>query len=278
MSSLVRELKGWCSREGGRREEHYKDIYKALRSSRPEATTRAGVNLDFLATYHAQYGSLAILNGQSAGWTDLDKTLHYRWWHTRISTVGTLVSNAALTLAHAIAFEEWSKAAWLAERMLTSMDDLAFLTWDYSSFGVFLLKLWARHQGRGDLNLDRPKVAKLGVYQRVFDAWSDEAQLAGAIEDMCDFHLKGSFDSDDYHSQFYEPPYGLFPVDYLALSIIRRELGLATPRPDHPLLATPLAAPPPPESRPRLGEDSLLDMVLKKARDTGFLPPDAAGP
>jgi hypothetical protein len=278
MNSLVRDLRGWCTRPTNDwREDGYKTIQKFMKSNQPRAAAVAGGTLFSLSAWYAQNGALAVLNGDVAGWANLDRVLHYRWWNARIDTGGTLVSNAALTLAHAITFEEWSKAAWLAERMLASIDDLAFLTWECSSFGVFLLKLWARHQGRADLNLDRPKVAKLGVYQRVFDAWSDDAQLAGAVADMCDYHLKESFHSEGF-PQFTDPPYDLFPVDYLALSIVRRELGLATPRPDHPLLATPLAAPPPPESRPRMGEDPLLEMVLKKARDTGFLPPDAAGP
>lgn len=247
-------------------------LEKNLRGQGSAAAARAAMSLHLLSNWHAMHGSLAILNDDITGWAELDRVLHYRWWKIRITTSMTLVQGASRCVAHAIAFHEFHMADWLATRLVTSLDDLAFQTWEVSRFGVFLLRLWAMYTRR-EIVLERPKIAELGIYQRVFDGWSDDDALRVAIREMCDYHLEQSFDSHGY-PEFTETPYELFPIDVLALEVIRKQMGLSTPRPDHPLLATPLANPPPRERRPRMGPDPLLQRVIAKAKEAGLLPPE----
>jgi hypothetical protein len=56
----------------------------------------------------------------------------------------------------------------------------------------------------------------------------------------------------------------VFPAEIIAIERTRRRLGLSTPRVDHPLLATPLATPPP--TVPPAYRDETVQAVMKKAR------------
>ena len=160
-------------------------------------------------------------------------------------------------------------AAWLAERMVRSLEDGAFACWHSATFGVFLLKLWALHRGIPDINVTRPGVSALGVYQRVLDAWSNQAELRSALGEVCDYHLEQSWTARGY-PPFVHTPYQMFPVDILAIARVRRDLGLVMPAVEHPLLSTPLATLPPSEQCPRMPRpDPLLEKVIQKAKDTG---------
>ena len=272
MKKLEKDMREWCADPTTDRREHYfKTLGKQLASNHPRAATVAALQLNQLATWHAQHGVLAILEGRVEGWADIDRAFHYRWWDIRIDKDTTLVHGVALILAHAMAFEEDSMAEWVAELLIRSLDNAAPSLWSYASFGAFLLKLWAMHRGLSDINVARPKVAALGVYQRVLDTWSNPAELRAALGGACDYHLSQSW-SGKGAPEFAHSPYQMFPVDILAIARVRRDLGLEMPTVDHPLLSTPLATPPPREKRPRMPQpDPLLEKVIQKAKDTGFL-------
>ena len=272
LKKLVNELHEWCADPTtDRREEIYKSLRKELASNRPRAAAVATGDLRSLANWYGQHGSLAILDGRIEGWADIDRSLHYEWWSIRIDTSMIAVPEAALTLAHALVFEEESMAEWLAERMISSLDDGAFSCWHSATFGVFILKLWAIHRGLSDVNVTRPDVSALGVYQHVLDAWSNPAELRAALIEACDYHLAQSRTAMGYPPFVYSP-YQIFPVDMLAIAVVRRGQGLEMPAVEHPLLSTPLATPPPREQRPRMKQpDPLLDQVIAKAKATGFL-------
>ena len=132
-----------------------------------------------------------------------------------------------------------------------------------------MLKLWGLYQGP-EINIVRPNVAPLGVYQSIFAGWHDDAALSRALLDACDYHLEQTLDRSPY-PEFVWPPYMLFPVDILVIGEIRKRLGLSTPRVDHPLLDTPLAKVPPPAERPRMGPDPLLDEVMARVKQDGLI-------
>ena len=275
MKRLEKDLREWWAdpRTDGR-EESYKVIRKQLASNHPRRAAVAAGRLSSLANWHGNHGSLAILDGQAEGWADIDRVLHYHWWDMRIDTSMTTASAAALTIAHAMAFEEESMAEWLAERLIQSLDEEnTFLggSWKLAPFGAFLLRLWAMYRGLRESYVARPHVAALGIYQSVLDAWSHPDQLRSALGAACDYHLAESRKVSGYPPFVYSP-YQMFPVDMLAIAIVRRSQGLEMPTVEHPLLSTPLAKLPPREQRPRMGRpDPLLEQVIQKARDTGFL-------
>ena len=273
MKRLKKDLREWCDlRTTDERAQIHQSLRKELASSRPRAAVVATVDLDSLARWHGNHGTLAILEGRVEGWADMDRVLHYDWWGFRIEPSTKWPTNAALTMAHAMAFEEESVAAWLAERLIQSLDEVTSLgrRWDLAPFGAFLLRLWAMHRGLRAVDVTRPHVAPLGVYRNVLDAWSNPDQLRSALGAACDYHLAQSRRLTGY-PPFVQSPYEMFPVDILAIAIVRRDLGLEMPKVEHPLLSTPLATPPPREQRPRMGSDPLLEQVIQKARATGFL-------
>lgn len=230
----------------------------------------ASANLIFLANWHGQYGLQSVLDGRADGWMDLDRALQYLWWSIKIEPSNAMVSRVACGLAHAIVSPHQDYVDWLAKRMLKSIDDNAFLTWEYSSFGVFMLHLWALHSGSTLPNIDRPNVAKLGVYKKVIDAWSDDKQLAEGISELCDYHLEQTRESLPL-PEFIHIPYYLFPVEVLAIARIRSNLGLPMPVISHPLLSTPLAIAPAVAAVPLLQEDATLYELVLKAKQSGIL-------
>lgn len=274
MNKLVKELREWCvDPTTDRCEESYKVIRKQLARDHPRAAAVAARRLTSLANWYAHHGSLAILEGQIEGWADIDRVLHYEWLGIRIEPDSSMATNAALTLAHAMVFEEDSMAEWLAERLIRSLDENTFLggSWELAPFGSLILRLWAMSRGLPDVDVTRPHMAALGVYQRVLDTWSNSAELCSSLMEAYDYHLAQSRTEIGY-APFLRSPYQIFPVDMLAIAVVRRAQGLEMPKVDHPLLSTPLATPPPREQRPRMGRpDPLLEQVMQKARDTGFL-------
>lgn len=63
------------------------------------------------------------------------------------------------------------------------------------------------------------------------------------LKDVCEFQLKNSGATEDDDVEFVN--FELIPVWWFALERARRGLGLETPRPEHPLFATPFATLPP---------------------------------
>ena len=278
MKKLEKDLRRWCADPTKDwREKIDKTLRQWLASSHPRAAPVAARQLDVLANFHAHHGALAILKGRVEGWADIDLVLHYEWWHFRIEPGDNGATNAALALAHAMVFEEESMAGWLAERLIQSLDEDTFLgrSWQLAPFGAFMLKLWAMHRGLPDVDVKRPHVSPLGVYERVLETWAKPNELRLALGEACDYHLAQSWTAKGY-PPFVRSPYQMFPVDILAIAIVRRDLGLEMPKVEHPLLSTPLATPPPREQRPRMKRpDPLLEQVIAKARETGFLRDDS---
>ena len=271
MKKLEKDLRRWCADPTTDwRDKLDKSLHKEFASTRPRAAAVAAGQLDTLAHWHAQHGALAILEGRVEGWASIDRTLHYRWWVLRIQRDTTQVGDVALLLAHALAFEEDSMAEWVAEMFIRSLDTAAPYVWTGVRFGAFLLKLWSMHRGLPEIKVTRPDVTTLGVYQRVLDAWSNPVELRAALSAACDHHLSQSWSGN--WVEFGDSPYQMLPVDILAIARVRRDLGLEMPTVEHPLLSTPLATLPPREQRPRMPQpDPLLEKVIQKAKDTGFL-------
>ena len=229
---------------------------------------RAAANLDMETDWYAERGCQAVLDNEPVGWALLDRVLTNRWWHYRISVKGQFASKVALGMAHAITFHEDSIADGLAERLLTSIDSESYgiIGWDLSRVAPFLIKLWCTwrdHPTSERLNT----TSNLGVYGEIFEAWENDAQLGDAVAAACDRHLSDALLilSGEGYPDFLGP-YDLFPVEILALNRIRRELGMAIPVVEHPLLSTPLALPPPADSRPKTTPDPVLDEFVAKAR------------
>lgn len=245
-----------------------KQLRKCLAEKESQGTIGAIINLELMTNWHGQHGAKAVLDGDINGWANLDRALHYLAPGAQIFRRGLTASRPAGVLAHAMVFGERAIVKAVGTRLLASLDDGTTL-WEYSAFGAFMLKLWGMYQAQ-EIDVARPGVAALGVFQGVLDAWHDESALGDALRQACDYHLEQTLERSPY-PEFVWIPYRVFPADILAIEAVRRDLGLSTPAIDHPLMATPLAKVPPPESRPRMEPDPLLEEVLVRAKQEGLI-------
>jgi hypothetical protein len=266
---IIRETHTWCTKSStDRRESWMKGIRKDLAKN---DTTRAAIGLGFFAHWYGQHGARAILDGEREGWANIDRAFHYLWLKAQIVHRSMQASAAACVLATAVVFDEDAMAESLAARLIQSLDDQKlFNVWSESAFATFMVKLWGLYSGV-EIDVARPKIAPLRVYEGILDTWRDDAALVGAVSAACDYHLEQTLEKAPYPEFFCGSPYYLFPADILVIGVVRRKLGLPMPEVHHPLLDTPLAKVPPPEGRPRMGPDPLFEEVLARAKKDGLI-------
>jgi len=82
------------------------------------------------------------------------------------------------------------------------------------------------------------------VYDDLVKAWADESAFGEAIRKACDYHCDKTFDDDKGLAEFIWSPYGVLPVELLAVRRVRAMLGQGFPHIAHPLLETPFFFPP----------------------------------
>ncbi len=237
-------------------------IEKDADLSTPLKVADAYSSLELLGLYEGVQGCLLVTRGDPAGWPHLRASaLASAWflalraglWYrgVRSGFSGFTVQQAAgLALALAIAVREDEAAHWLGGVLVEGMKGPApFADWRMNPFEPFITKLYARWRGE-HLDVARPGVHPLGVYQAVFDRWDGDA----ALQAVCDYHLERAVDHGRGAPEFIHAPICLFPAEVIALRRVRADLGLTTPSIKHPLLdGNPLAevpAPLPPMTLP----------------------------
>lgn len=121
-------------------------------------------------------------------------------------------------------------------------DEPAFPYWEDKPLCGLVLRLWLLMSGK----VEHPKLLpdglpQCGVYEGLFKNWDDEEKLSASILEACDYHLSRTEENPatDYDiPEFEMRPYNVLPVEILALRVLRRNLGISTPWPDHPLLSS----------------------------------------
>ena len=111
----------------------------------------------------------------------------------------------------------------------------------------------------------RPTVSpRLGPYAETLQLWdSDEGTLSRRLQALCDLHLEQTRGQPGAPASFDEPGLMLYPAEILAVRSVRRALGKAWPKVEHPLLFTNLVQMQPDGPWP---EDPLLDRLLAARR------------
>jgi len=254
-----------------------------LTSDEPRAAKVLAGRIQRLAGWNGYVGAWRVVEGDATGWEHIERGRQYLAWRLRIG--GEIsIEPWNQCFAHAVeagdnvlagclaAAMPKGHARWRENPRPEGIVDGWILGWDRSHFAPFILYLWAMATTTSPPTLDGP-IAGLGPYRAILESWHDEERLATAVVNACDYHLEhATYSAAD--KEFLDPPYSLFPVDILAIARVREHLGLPMPEIDHPLMQTPLAKPPPPDKRPVLPPDPLLDAVIAKARAQGFLPPE----
>ena len=96
----------------------------------------------------------------------------------------------------------------------------------------------------------------LGPYEGIRKEWDTLAGRVDLITDILDIHMKHAKEAGN-NTGWFEGPWMMFPLEYLALRKVRQHEGLDTPTPKyHVLLESPLAYPP--EVLPPMDDDLVI--------------------
>jgi hypothetical protein len=291
---LERELRGlrhWLKntrdRDGTRLE-----LEAALAAHRRAAADRVGDSvftisqtLQYVGLWAGHRGAVAVLRGDAAGWADLHCGLECYGWLLRTEhellvrrqlKYGAEPRLASLYLLQALATGADDWADWLGDHVF---DDFQRKKRPFSrvpslSAGGLAARLYAVWRGR-DLHWASQRGYRAGVYKELWRSWDDPARLGAALRSACDFHceqaVRAATEDAWTGEEFVHPPFNIFPADILAVRRVRSDLGLETPTITHPLLDSPLAAPP--DRPPPHGDALVSEAVAVLARD---LQPAAA--
>ena len=271
---LFAYLKKWCVNPSmDLRANWERELTKASRQLNRKSLAVASLQLWFWATWHAQHGLLAVLNGEVTGWQQLELSFRYRWWKLRIDSVLVQISDAALLLAHALGSADRERGIWLRKYLLDSMAGDQAGLWKFSHFGFFTLHLAQKDSlDSATAELDKlPNAPTLGVYAAVIDAWSHVEGMEPSLLAMLDYHLQQALTEQGY-PEFGVSPYNLLPIDYLAVRSVRARHGLPTPVPNHPLLRAELLDPPSTWNEPLLEPDPAVAKLVSAAQSAGLWP------
>jgi hypothetical protein len=210
-----------------------KGIQEDLEAGDPESALFGAATL---ATPTIWRGERSIARGDDSGWNDV---LEYCWTCLAIYEKGGIrasssAGDVAPALLMRLAVEGWSSALKKTREGLDKLlkklrgDDRDEVHLAY--FASFVAELMATGKAR-------PRGPK-GPLRRL------SAEFCGrlttkTINDACEFQLRNSGATEEDGVEFVN--FSLNPVWWFALLRARKQLGLETPIPEHPLFSTPFA-------------------------------------
>lgn len=136
----------------------------------------------------------------------------------------------------------------------------------YGAFGLTIIGDWLGTP----LDLDKHALPRDPAWGQLVAHWRepDPEKLLPILLAACDTHVERialtSKELDSGNFEFGSPFEAVYPAEILAITNLRRSLGLATPFIDHPLMKTPYAALTLPPNT-RLEPDELLQNFLNAA-------------
>ncbi len=286
---LVQELKEWCADANNAerlRTRPLSRIAEILRSpgGDPEArSTRVAASLlGSLATWYSNAGASAVMDGDPAGWREIERGRLYRLAHVRIlarayeldprpadaKTLAITPQFPALLLAHCLVIGDDTGARELAVLLEASRDGLVFGDWAPWPVASFVAEL-ARAIFPDLAVAPAERVQPPGVYSEMLRACaaSSRDELRVALVRGCDYHVEQSFESAGF-AQYTLSPYELFPVELLATS---RLVAWSPADVNHPLFETALASREAAAAVLPLAADDVLDAVQARAVDAKLL-------
>jgi hypothetical protein len=217
-------------------------------------------SLQQLAHVLAARGMIQVLDGDSSGWAQIDRSVLYHQWAILLrsdaffaqASLGQFrdvpgleadLSIAANLFCYAVATQardlEHSMSKILVRAL--SSNTLSEHFSRVSAFESFVLRLiWKLNSEPLPETVEQ---RNLGPYSEVIAHWDHGLELTKPLELVCDYHCKNMSDKgrNDRTPEFTTPPFDLLPCEIAAVYKIRQRLGLDTPDIEHPLLSTPLA-------------------------------------
>jgi hypothetical protein len=214
------------------------------------------------------YGSTGIVDvaeGRLAvGWQNIHLACLYKSMAARIKlslferiskapvrpTVPALELEAtrfALCLSYGLVFDDEFSIRTFERGLRTILADATVVSkfhWHYHTIEPFVIAL-LDHSTLVKMPPECPASLIFGPYVDVFKKWHQPSAFGTIVDQMCDYHCSRMIErsTDEFRSEFTEVPFDLFPVEILALFLIRQRLGFQNPPIDHPLLESPYAKP-----------------------------------
>lgn len=278
LDELVAEQNVENSRELKRRQDIKNDIERPAKTMR----MRQGggyMNLYLYSRFSSMRGASTVLKHGDTGWYDLKYAHLLKCWSTRIRhaiideekcwdnspfNMSMNDSNETHVLLEAIALGDDTFAHGYGRKLIRNFettkggDKVYFYITPTFPFAFKLYCQWVGYEA-----IFRDDIADpLGPYQALFDTWNSPAEFTVALQAAIDFHCVDSREQGKVQVWAFNP-YNIFPVEILAILRIRREQGLETTLPDHPLVQSLLMTPP--AVLPEV-HDELLDRVIEFAR------------
>lgn len=225
------------------------------------------------STWRGMVGSVKIAEGDRSGWGDIRLAFLYRAWDIRtkiasgdrVKKTRNISLNEGIAALHglAIVLGDHAFANWSGERVLRSFKtkEHAFTNdSDAPPFAPFLFQLYSLWQG-DTFDLSRYRGCGLGPYADIVKNWhsSDADAFRRALQTACDARADNS-----PLGETCIVPTAQVPVEILAVFIVRKALGLATPSFSHPLLETAFAQVPAVVDTPN---DPILTGAINKIRE-----------
>lgn len=273
----IRETKEWLTERPPVLEEQFAYLDEDLAKGTLQGLSASAVTMEVLATYYGRKGAIRVIDGDKEGWEELHKGLAYHFWGLKIraqvffKTAFLQPIQNVLNLGNDASIAGCLFCYYLASgsevRQHYAIDVLKGIAtvpgaiygpfWQQRVFEPFVLRLNQKQE-----NFDLPDALlqrNLGPYAKVLEHWDAPDRLAEAIYGVCEYHCHNMEDAGgDWDPEFDQPPFDLLPCEILAIYAMRLKLGLATPRVEHPLLATRLANL---EPDPTSGTDEVLARV-----------------
>jgi hypothetical protein len=242
--TLRRQLHEWAQREANQRFLQ-RDQETVLRESLADPARRARVHVAawLLGTWHLGHGMHRVLDGDGEGFDEarIGQALRRCSLLLRARHAQSSQQRGAGVLAFSRLHGAWTALLGLAlhdpgadalHELLRHEPETAFAEGEH--LPLFVRELLALHAG------ERPSLTpRLGPYHEVLMSWHGEPRVLGQrLAALLDLHLQRTHGAGAW---FDDPALRLYPVEVLAVRAVRDWLGLATPRVDHPLMATNLA-------------------------------------
>ncbi len=204
-------------------------------------------NLKSLGMYWGTHGDLSLVDGNPAGWQQVHRSGLLYLWVLRIElllfrklgdspslTQFPPLASCALCYAMTMELDDWRRE--LANLLFEMSSEPRMVRreyWQERQFEPFVLHLHGIMENKGQHAYSSG--GDLGVYADVFADWNDDARLAQALVQICDYHCKNMDDTGDWDPEFDHPPFDLIPWELLAIGRIRQLAGLVMPAISHPL-------------------------------------------
>jgi hypothetical protein len=275
LGSEIDHLRSWLQPSGVafRRDGPRQDLELRLTQHEPATLDHAAGCIYQISLWEYNLGTFHILEGDPSGWGHLCLGVEYDVWRLRILFHLHRVSDdrdkepgvhcdVACCIASALALREDALAGWCGALLLREFARPDFLTdWGKSPLFPFMAWLYARWRGRM-LEMSQAALRDLGVYQQVVEGWDDDAVLANALREACDYHCART---DSEHAnrvpEFWQSPYPVFPAEIIAIQRVREEQTGRKIVVDHPLMNSPSGSVP--DSMPKF-EDPLLERFKER--------------